>query len=385
MLGLTFALLIGVIVVIYNPQLIKAPLENYLSGVAGYPINLNGGLELKVGSKIEVIITGAKVSAPPWSRQPNLINLDYLKLVVAAGSLFEDTVILDSLQVDGLQLNLETGPDGSSNWTRVRPKPAKSIDGKNPTRVVFNSIQVTSTDLRYFSEKKSIEHDLHIAVLNQHQQDDGMLHIELEGDYEDKKINYSGSIGTYENLLKGSNVAYSGSGRFGLLKISGSGLIDDLIRPRHPQFSIKIEGPEIDKITTVFGFDDLGSGPLSLNAAGNKVNDHYEANVDGDIGDISISVSAQASSILELDDLDLKLGEYKIQLGKGPKLHNGIESIENKLNTKNFWRLRIGVDNRKEDNRIPGEAYVLQNFTANEQERINKVFEQISHELIDRF
>ncbi|KKR12226.1 MAG: Peptidyl-tRNA hydrolase, partial [Candidatus Woesebacteria bacterium GW2011_GWA1_39_21b] len=34
------------------------------------------------------------------------------------------------------------------------------------------------------------------------------------------------------------------------------------------------------------------------------------------------------------DDLDLRLGEYKIQLGVGPKLHYGIKSIEGKLGKK---------------------------------------------------
>src|SRR5690242_19956304 len=31
------------------------------------------------------------------------------------------------------------------------------------------------------------------------------------------------------------------------------------------------------------------------------------------------------------DDLDIKLGEYKIQKGVGPKLHNGVNSIEEHL------------------------------------------------------
>jgi len=66
------------------------------------------------------------------------------------------------------------------------------------------------------------------------------------------------------------------------------------------------------------------------------------------------------------DDLDLRLGEYKIQFGKGPKLHNGVESVEKILGTKEFWRVRIGVDNRNAENRIPGESYVLQSFTPEE-------------------
>lgn len=66
------------------------------------------------------------------------------------------------------------------------------------------------------------------------------------------------------------------------------------------------------------------------------------------------------------DDLDLKLGEFKIQFGKGPKLHNGIESIEHSIGSKEFWRVRVGVDNRVPDNRVSGESYVLQNFTPEE-------------------
>ncbi len=46
------------------------------------------------------------------------------------------------------------------------------------------------------------------------------------------------------------------------------------------------------------------------------------------------------------DDLDIKLGEYKIQLGKGPKVHNGVNSIEQALGNKDFWRVRVGIDNR---------------------------------------
>jgi PTH1 family peptidyl-tRNA hydrolase len=77
------------------------------------------------------------------------------------------------------------------------------------------------------------------------------------------------------------------------------------------------------------------------------------------------------------DDLDLKIGEYKIQQGVGPKVHNGVNSIEDKIGDKDFWRIRIGVDNRESANRIPGEDYVLQNFTPDEIEIVNKVIEEI--------
>lgn len=65
------------------------------------------------------------------------------------------------------------------------------------------------------------------------------------------------------------------------------------------------------------------------------------------------------------DDLDLGLGNYKLQKGKGPKVHNGILSIENSLGTKDFWRLRLGIENRQ-NKKIPGERYVLERMPEEE-------------------
>jgi peptidyl-tRNA hydrolase, PTH1 family len=90
----------------------------------------------------------------------------------------------------------------------------------------------------------------------------------------------------------------------------------------------------------------------------------------------------QPDFYLAHDDLDIKLGEYKIQFGTGPKVHNGVESVENALGTKDFWRIRIGIDNRKPENRIPGEDYVLQKFSHEEKEILDKVIEEIAGKVV---
>lgn len=81
--------------------------------------------------------------------------------------------------------------------------------------------------------------------------------------------------------------------------------------------------------------------------------------------------------IIVHDDLDVTLGKFKIQQGVGPLLHNGIESVERALGGKDFWRVRIGVDNRMLENRLDGETYVLQNFTPEEKKLIFEVFPKI--------
>ena len=90
------------------------------------------------------------------------------------------------------------------------------------------------------------------------------------------------------------------------------------------------------------------------------------------------------------DDLDLRLGEYKIQKGVGPKLHYGIASFEKSLATKDFWRVRVGVDNRplkisifnlKFSRNIPGQRYVLQDFSSKESSILYGVIVKIIEEV----
>lgn len=82
------------------------------------------------------------------------------------------------------------------------------------------------------------------------------------------------------------------------------------------------------------------------------------------------------------DDLDIPLGKFHIQLGVGPLLHNGLESIEQQIKSKNFTRARIGVDARLKENWVDGESYVLSNFKDKEIRLLKEaVFPKIRHSL----
>lgn len=111
---------------------------------------------------------------------------------------------------------------------------------------------------------------------------------------------------------------------------------------------------------------------------------HLTPNSSSTSPSIPLLISGEGSNFfLAHDDLDIKLGEYKIQRGKGPKVHRGLESVENALKTKDFWRIRIGIDDRDSDrDRESGETYVLQKFSPEEREILNGVFEKIIIEVV---
>jgi len=47
-----------------------------------------------------------------------------------------------------------------------------------------------------------------------------------------------------------------------------------------------------------------------------------------------------------------------------------------------FWYVRVGVDNRDPNNRIPGEQYVLEDFTNEERDILDKVIDEICKKLV---
>ena len=76
------------------------------------------------------------------------------------------------------------------------------------------------------------------------------------------------------------------------------------------------------------------------------------------------------------DELDLPLGSIKIQKNVSGAGHNGVQSIIDELGTKDFVRLRLGVENPVTRKELPGDAYVLEKFTDEENKIVVEVLEK---------
>lgn len=83
------------------------------------------------------------------------------------------------------------------------------------------------------------------------------------------------------------------------------------------------------------------------------------------------------------DDIDLPCGEIKLNKGRGDGGNNGIKSVIEKLGTKDFIRIRVGIAPRSfwtgEVKRPKGgralETFVLKSFTRSEAAKLEEVKE----------
>ena len=74
------------------------------------------------------------------------------------------------------------------------------------------------------------------------------------------------------------------------------------------------------------------------------------------------------------DDLELPLGEARLQKGGGTKGHNGVKSIRDRLGREDFMRLRIGIGKP-----VHGDTalYVTSPFTKDEMITLTSLFSLI--------
>lgn len=86
------------------------------------------------------------------------------------------------------------------------------------------------------------------------------------------------------------------------------------------------------------------------------------------------------------DDIDLPLGEVKIGQGRGAGGNNGVKSIIDKLGSKEFVRVRVGIapksfwtgEMKRPAGGGPLERFVLKSFSGSEKKQLADIYERIT-------
>ncbi len=147
----------------------------------------------------------------------------------------------------------------------------------------------------------------------------------------------------------------------------GFEVVDEIVK-RYNFEQLKLESKFDSDICkgTIDGKTAIVAKPQTfMNNSGKAVRsimDYYKINID--------------NLIVIHDDLDIKLGNYRISKGKNSAGHNGVRSIIDHLATKDFERIRIGIG--IDDKRIPTEDFVLSAFQVDEAEIIHKIIGDIA-------
>lgn len=78
--------------------------------------------------------------------------------------------------------------------------------------------------------------------------------------------------------------------------------------------------------------------------------------------------------ILIHDDLDIPIGKFKISFGKSSAGHKGVQSVIDKIKTKDFLRFRVGI---KPISKVNNRDFVIKKFQKKEEEIITETIKVV--------
>ena len=89
--------------------------------------------------------------------------------------------------------------------------------------------------------------------------------------------------------------------------------------------------------------------------------------------------------IIISDDLDIIIGKYKVAIDSSAAGHNGIQSVINNIGTQKFKRIKVGVEKKegRQARKTPGVKFVLENFSEEEYQIIQRLSESIKKDLLN--
>ena len=107
---------------------------------------------------------------------------------------------------------------------------------------------------------------------------------------------------------------------------------------------------------------------------------------------INIYKTKPENVLIVHDDIDISWGNFKLSFGRSSAGHKGIESVIKSLKTKNFWRLRIGIQPIRQaqgkpalKKRVPADKIILKKFTSGELKELDKIMKKAISELETAF
>lgn len=121
------AVLLVLLVAFFPWDVLRGPLNRYVSEKTGRHFEITRRLDVKLGRTTRVLADGIEFANPEWAKDPHLVKAESAEIHVELLPLFKRHIVLPRVELRQPQLGLQVEPDGRRSWALGRD----SSDPKN--------------------------------------------------------------------------------------------------------------------------------------------------------------------------------------------------------------------------------------------------------------
>jgi uncharacterized protein involved in outer membrane biogenesis len=317
-LGICVCLIIALMAAVYvflrtyDYNKLKPRLTQMVRETTGRELDLGGEIELAVGFSPILVVTDISFANAAWGSQPQMLKVDELRAQVRLLPLLVRNVALRHIALKGVDILLETNPDGQGNWDfPMGATSARSVVAFEPTEIDADDIRFENLDLTFRDGKTGSATQFNLADFKMAKQGtDDALAVNLKADYKGQRLILSGKTGLVEALLESRRFPLELSGTFADAAIKLQGAVDDAVKLEGIDLKIQTSGKNLAKLKLVNGIQLPETGAFDLKGQLKGSKDalslkNLSANLSRN--DINLTLSGNVDDLIAINGIDLQL------------------------------------------------------------------------------
>ena len=234
----------------YDYNKLKPRIARMVKEATGRELKLGGDINLALGFSPALVVTDITFANASWGSQPQMAKIDQLQAQVRLLPLLARDVELIGIGLTGVDVWLETNPDGQGNWEfSVAERPAKRASGSKATQINAKSIRIKDLDLTFRDGKSGsiTRFDLTNLKLTR-TADDDRLAVDLSAEYTGQLITLSGTTGLINKLLARQRFPVKLSGTFSHAAVNLDGTLEDALNLHGIDLKVQTSGKNLAKL-----------------------------------------------------------------------------------------------------------------------------------------
>jgi uncharacterized protein involved in outer membrane biogenesis len=187
--------------------------EKKVSHTLGRKFVISGRFEPDFSLHPELIATQISLANAAWVKQPNMLELDKLRIKVDLLSLFSETFWIEILEMQGVSLRTTINEEGKANWVfqsaagekeETEPRPS----GK-PIKIPVMVKHLTIRDLDYLHQDRrdSSESTAKLNGIKADLDESDSITVAIQGKVMSETLNLKGKAGTFADLVNARPIA----------------------------------------------------------------------------------------------------------------------------------------------------------------------------------
>lgn len=314
----------------FDYNTLKPRIARMVKDATGRELEISGDIDLALGLLPALEITDLSFANAPWGSQPQMIRMDKLQARVQLLPLLSKDVRMTRLAFAGVEVLLETKPDGQGNWEiPVDESPAGRPGASKAFKINAGNIRLQNLVLTYRDGKTGSTTRVRIADLQMVEPAGGdSLAVDLKADYNGQPLTLAGTTGPVRMLLESERFGFELSGAFSTAALELDGAIDDALNLQGIDVKVQTSGKNLAELKLVNNFRLPETNTFNLTGrlqgskkslALNDISGNLAANA------INLAFSGNIEDLMAINGIDLQLK------GSGKDLAKIAPIVERKL------------------------------------------------------